>query len=186
MKKTIVLHHTAGGTAKSSIDGWNNDATPVATCVTIDRDGKIWQAFPSTCWAFSLGLTTPNYRQVEQQSIAVELASYGGLQLKDGKYYNAYGSVIKKEQVIDLGKPFRGFQYYEAYTDEQIESLRLLLVEWQAKYSIDLFYNEAMWDYSPKAVAGAGGLWTHVSYRKDKSDCYPNPKLIEMLKGLRG
>ena len=28
------------------------------------------------------------------------------------------------------------------------------------------------------------GLWTHTNVRKDKFDCFPQPELVEMLKGL--
>ena len=41
-----------------------------------------------------------------------------------------------------------------------------------------------MWDISDKALAGEAGVWTHVSFRTDKSDCHPQPELIQMLKSL--
>lgn len=34
------------------------------------------------------------------------------------------------------------------------------------------------------ALAGKPGVWTHVNFRKDKSDCHPQPQLIEMLISL--
>lgn len=34
------------------------------------------------------------------------------------------------------------------------------------------------------AVLGGFGIWSHTSYRKDKSDMYPHPKLVEILKNL--
>lgn len=41
-----------------------------------------------------------------------------------------------------------------------------------------------MWSVSNKALKGQNGLYTHNSYRRDKSDVSPQPKLIEMLKSL--
>ena len=37
---------------------------------------------------------------------------------------------------------------------------------------------------SANAMAGKEGVWTHTSYRADKSDCHPQNELIERLMGL--
>ena len=185
-KKSICLHHTAGGSADSSINSWINDKQPkVATCVIIDRDGTIVQAFASQYWAYSLGLSTPNYVQIERQTIGIEIANYGGLKKIGEEYYNAYGGKIKPENVYDCGFIFRGFRYFEKYTDKQIDSVRLLLLYWNERYKIPLDYHPNMWDYNQSAILGAAGIWSHTSYRKDKSDCFPQPELIAMLKGLK-
>jgi hypothetical protein len=39
-------------------------------------------------------------------------------------------------------------------------------------------------EYQPLANEGGEGIWSHTNFRKDKSDVYPHPKLIEMLKSL--
>jgi len=43
-----------------------------------------------------------------------------------------------------------------------------------------------MWDVSQRALSGEPGIWTHVSYRQKpgKTDCHPQPELIEMLKTI--
>jgi hypothetical protein len=45
-------------------------------------------------------------------------------------------------------------------------------------------YNEEMWDVNKDAMSGVPGVWTHVSYRYDKSDCYPSADLIQALRGI--
>jgi N-acetyl-anhydromuramyl-L-alanine amidase AmpD len=184
-KKTIVLHHTAGGSAQSSIDGWGRDAVRVATCVVIERDGTIWQCFGTEYWAFSLGLTTANYREVEQQTVAIELANYGYLIKKADGFYNAYGMKMHDDLVYDCKTNFRGQQYYETYTAEQIESLRLLLEHLHEKFGIDLTYHSEMFDLNQSAIHGASGIWSHTSYRSDKSDISPQIPMIQMLQNLQ-
>lgn len=184
-KRTIVLHHTAGGSADSSISGWIKDVSPVATPVIIDRDGSIVQSYPSKYWAYSLGVATANYTQLEKQSIPIEIASYGYLTPRNGTMFNAYGGQVKNENVCKLNTPFRGQLYFEKYTDEQIESVRRLMLYWGEKYGIDLTYKPEMWDVSKNALRGDGGVWSHTSYRADKTDVFPQPELIEMLKGLK-
>ena len=183
-KKSICLHHTAGGTAASSIETWKNNPVKVATCVVIDRDGKILQAFGSQYWAYSIGLSTANYKKIEQQMVGIEIASYGGLTLQNGIYKNAYNGTIAPTKVYDHGKKFRGFRYFEKYTTAQIESVKRLLLLWKEKYGINISYHDDMWALSDKAIKGAPGLWTHVSYRADKSDCFPQPELVAMMKNL--
>lgn len=38
-----------------------------------------------------------------------------------------------------------------------------------------------IFDINSYAMQGREGVWTHVNYRKDKFDCYPSKKLIDML-----
>ena len=183
-KKSICLHHTGGRTAQSAKNTWLADSQPVATCVAIERDGKIIQYFPSDRWAFSLGLDTANYRQVEKQTIAIEICSYGWLKKRDGQFFNAYGEKIDFNEVYEHNTLFRGVQYFHKYTDEQIESVRRLLLYWSEKYNIPLTYHPNMWQLNEIARGGGAGVWTHVSYRNDKTDCFPQPELINMLKSL--
>jgi hypothetical protein len=39
-------------------------------------------------------------------------------------------------------------------------------------------------EYQPLANEGGVGIWSHTNFRKDKTDIYPHPKLIEMLRSL--
>lgn len=183
-KKQIVLHHTGGGSASSSIGGWVSDSAPVATPFIVDRDGTINQAYPSAYWAFSLGLTTSNFKQIEQACIPIELANYGYLKkdIATGRYINAYGNYVSNVCVLD--KPWRGIKAFEAYTDAQIESSRRLLVYLSLKYNISVKYNSDIFDICQRALKGDPGLYTHASYRSDKTDISPQPKIIEMLKLL--
>jgi len=86
---------------------------------------------------------------------------------------------ITNESFIDKANAL-----FEKYTDKQILAVRQLLVYWKSRYGIPLTYNDAMWDVNNDALNGKGGVWTHVSYRSDKSDCHPQPELIAMLKSL--
>jgi N-acetyl-anhydromuramyl-L-alanine amidase AmpD len=187
-KKIIVLHHTASG--KGS-DGdyrhWLSNKERVATSQIINHDGTCTQLFNSSFWGHHIGCTHANNRLLNQISIAIEIDSWGGLTWNEGsKTFHTYtGAKIDKSKVIEYEKSFRGFRFFERYTPEQIESVRLLLLFWGEKYKIPLDYNEDMWDVSARALNCTHGIWAHTSYRKDKSDIHPQPEMIEMLKGLK-
>lgn len=195
-KNQIVLHHTVSGQGTSGdIAWWRKTTARVGTAIIIGWDGKIYQCFSSRYWAYHLGIKNSKNKILNKSSIGVEIDAWGGLVKYKGKYYPAKWSrtnkrfvantrvvAIKNVQVYE--KKYRGFYAFEKYTDAQIESLRQLLIYWNKVYKISLTYNEDMWNYSEKAMNGKSGVWAHVSYRKDKSDCHPQKELIKMLKSL--
>jgi len=204
-KTQVVLHHTISG---PNIDGdvstWINGKYNVGTCIIVARDGTPYQLFSSKYWAYHLGAGDHNQ---DRRSIGIEIDSWGGLTLGKGdlkvfsyeksrffpwnfkitetdKYYNYYGGSVEVPiQYYPNG--FRGYQYFEKYTNEQIQTVGELLLLWNKTYGIPLTYNESMWDISPTAMSGTPGIWSHTSFRKDKSDIQPQTELIEMLKNIQ-
>jgi hypothetical protein len=204
IKKTqIVLHHTAGNSSGvGTIKMWDtDDRGRIATCVTISGkgqskdtyDGEICQAFSSKYWAYHLGIKPDvfranalPYKSIDPLAIGIEICNWGPLTLKkDGKFYNYVNREVPADQVTELATPYKGHKYYHRYTDAQIESVRQLLVYWNKIYGIPLTYNEKdMWSVSKNALSAVSGVYTHNSYRKDKSDIHPCPRMIAMLKSL--
>lgn len=86
-KTQIVLHHTVGGSAKSTFDYWQQSADRVATAYIVDRNGDAYEVFDPHYWAFHLGLKSANNRRANMQSIGIELASEGAL--RSGTELNA-------------------------------------------------------------------------------------------------
>ncbi len=207
-KSQIVLHHTAsGGTPHGDIRYWEGDKTPngnirhVATPVIVGRDGAVFRLYSSSKWAHHIGVkhhvfdqhgikrnafnkSISNNTWLNMTSVGCEIDSWGGLIKRGSSYYNWVGGRVPYEDVIHYPNGFRGYKYYEKYTPEQIESTRLLLQYWGDYYRIPLGYSPRMWDVSEAALKGIPGVWSHTSYRADKSDCHPRPELIEMLKSL--
>ena len=148
--------------------------------------------------------TTRNV-ELNRASIAIEIDNWGGLILGDGtekqfgvnkynmpnmiytmvgKFYAAYGNAVDCE-VQEYPQGFRGYKYYEKYCEAQLVTVCELIKLWHIKYGIPIDYHEDMWGISKNALGGTPGIWTHVCYREDKSDCHPQPELIEMLKSLK-
>lgn len=185
-KKQICLHHTVSGPNGARIfEGWAANTDRVATALVVAGDGTIYQGFKSEHWAHHLGLKTSNNTALNQASIGIEVCNWGALTLKDGKYYSAFGQEIPAAEVIDYGQPWRGAQYFQRYTAAQIESTRQLVVFLCDKYGIPKDYNEDIFDINQRALNGEAGIFTHVSYRTDKSDMHPQPELKAMLAGLK-
>jgi len=214
-KNTIWLHHTAGGSRPDwTISGWekgfqtdrngdpvydsNGNLKPVkvATHFVIGRkssssdvslwDGKVLKAFDDRYWAYHLGINEKS-KELNSKSLSIEICNYGQLTFgKDGRFYNYVNKPVNNEDVVELSKPFRGYKYWEKYTDAQLQSTRKLILYLKNRWNIEIesgIYNEAWFDYDEKWFS-LGGLRTHTQVRKDKFDLFPQPELIQMLNSL--
>lgn len=184
-KNQVVIHHTvSSANAKNVFSGWASNSERVATPFVIAGDGVIHQGFSSKYWAHHLGTKASNNTALNKGAVGIEVCSWGGLTKKGDKYYSAFNSEVPASQVMDYGQKWRGYQYFHKYTAAQIESLRQLIVYLCDTYAIPKTYIPGMWDLNNDALAGKKGVYTHVSFRTDKSDMHPQPELIEMLKNL--
>ena len=155
-KKSIVLHHTAGSHRPDwVVSAWDRDKTKggkslrVATHFIIGNkstrdndttwDGVIVEALDLKYWAHHLGTKNSNNSQLNKQSVGIEICNYGPLtKSQDGQFFTYVNSKVPEEDVIDLGKNWRGYRYYHNYTDKQIESVRYLIYSLSEKYGIDV------------------------------------------------
>ena len=202
----FFLHHTAGwDNPYNTVSQWNKDKRGrVATQYCIGgsnvkgktkHDGVVVECFPNNYLGWHLGKV--GSFKISKLSGGVELNNFGYLKKKGDKYYTYVNTEVKPEYVCDLGYKFRGHQYWHAYTDKQIESLRLLILHLRDIYpKMDLanglpkllkdgVHPKDAFEFNTDAYnAKQFGLWTHTNVRKDKFDCFPQPELVEMLKQL--
>jgi len=205
-KTTIYLHHTAGSADPYGVlRWWNETSERVATAFVIGgkptrpshkwTDGELVQVFSSKYWAYHLGLKQSNLppgslssKDLNAQAIAIEICNWGYLERRaDGKFYTYVNSAVPADEVLDLGHDWRGHRYWHRYTDAQVEICRELCAYLADKNHIPTCYKgDAMFELDIRAFQGEPGIWTHASVRPDKTDCSPQPHLIEMLKELGG
>jgi hypothetical protein len=184
-KNQIIWHHSAGwDNARGMFDWWKNDGvTHVATSCGITDDGTLWKGFDEQYWAASIGSKHPNNRQLDKEAVAIEVCNWGCLTESNGKYLTWANVELDKDSVIELD--YKGFKYYEKYTDEEIKTLKYWTLLNAIRFNIPVNYRESdMWELSNDALMKVPGIYTHNSYRTDKTDVSPQPKLISMAKSL--
>lgn len=176
-KKYIFLHHTAGGSAASSVSHWASNKDRIATPYLIDRDGTIYECYDPKYWAYHLGA---GIKSLEQESIGIEICSYGQLVPNmAGDLLTYTKRVIPKEKSAKM--TFRGFDYWEAYTPEQISALGLLLPYLVDRFKITLQPDRKnFWEYQKPATLPPG-IWSHTTVRKDKLDIFPQKELVDLV-----
>lgn len=204
IKKQVVIHFTAGApSAANTIHGWQFNPERVGTAFVISRgsktekDGEIFQAFGSKYWAYHLAFSRNTNKvpskyhnftletQRAKESVAIEICNWGCLiKDKDGNFKNYVNGIVPANEVVTLDKPHRGYLYYQDLTDSQIASLKELTIYLCDKYNISKKYNADMWDINYRALDGENGIFSHVSYRSDKFDLAPLPKVIKMLQEI--
>lgn len=172
-KEQICWHHSAGGSAKSSVDWWNTKPDRIATPYFVDRNGDIIEVFDDKYWAYALGIKGGT--SIEKKTIEIEMASFGWLTEKNGKYFGMGNKEIPKENVQLYPKGYRGAKAYEKYTPKQIDGVIYLTKHLVKKHKLTIKAEKDFWLFGAKAT----GLNSHTTFRKDKSDFHPQPELIE-------
>ncbi len=187
----IFWHHTAGTSADGALSWWNQTPDKVGTAYVIDRDGTIIEAFDPIKWAYAQGVKGDD-DFVDKNSIGIELVAVGQV-YKEGVEFVFYPlfpnkagrKVIPTADVVTLDKPWRGFLYYQKYTDKQIESLIWLTKKLMVDFKIPLQANFKNFFEFNKDVIDAKihtpGIWGHTTVRQDKNDVVPYPEFLKKV-----
>lgn len=215
-KETIWLHNTGGGSRPDwSVNGWEKEfekdlsgdpildqigrVKPLKVGVSyiigrksssIDEkiwDGKILNTFDDKYWAYHLGINSNQSLDLNSKSIGIEFCNYGPLTLGiDGRFYNSVNKVVNEKEVVKLNRPYRGYDYFERYTESQLESARALILHLINKHAIKIdgkIYNENWFNYNSYYHSN-GGIRSHSHIRKDVFDIFPQKEMIQMLNSL--
>ena len=183
-KQRIVLHFTAGQ-LRSDLSALTRDNYHVSVAFVIGRDGTVYQLFSSKYWSGHLGKGIGNTNTGNAQdkcTIGIEISNYGYLAERNGNletYYSrqqnaqgqegpvdVYCSLDEKQAWLKTDSPFRGQSYYAAYTNEQMESLVILLRYLTTQYGIPrAFLPEPKRYEATEDVLTFNGIVSHINYR---------------------
>ena len=185
-KSGIAIHHTVGGSARSSLEWWKKDTTKtggrrrVGTAYIIDRDGTAFQIFDPAAWAFQFDLDWPPSKQIgfEKRFIGIELASLGGLIEDNGRLYSldrvAADTEVSPKSAVDYGTPYRGYRYFHMYEPAQIDALAELVDYLCRKFAIPRRVPAFYFSYYGPSLADFEGIIGHAMVRDDNTDPAPN------------
>jgi hypothetical protein len=197
------LHHTAGRENPFRvIDSWGRDnrgrvgtefvlGGQSHTSGSRDYDGVMVQAFPEGNHAWHLGKTGSGI--MNKASVGLEICSMGYLD-NDLKTY--VGSKCLSSQACKLIEPFKDKVYWHKYSDRQLEEIEKWINYIGERDKIDMRIGLKQWvkKYGPVKAFGfqedayygkVEGLLTHTNVRKDKSDCYPDPGLVDVIMSIK-
>jgi len=170
----------------------------------VSYDGEVVQAFPEGNYGWHLGKN--GSQSMHKNSVGIEVNNFAYLTkggytnrgiwvAKNPNSYYTYAGVLADElQMVTLDTPFRGHSVWHRYSDIQIESLKNLILFIGERDNIDIRaglpalvkeIGADAFEFNTDAYYGkVKGLWTHTNTRKDKSDMFPQPELLDMLVSL--
>jgi len=199
-KEYLFLHHTAGwNNPYKTVDDWATDNRgTIGTEFVLggksvkgnnDRyDGELVQCIPEGGYAWHLGDNGSRY--MHSHSVGIEICNFS--YAENERTY--VGTKIAPDQIMTLAKSFRGHKQWHAYSDKQIENLRLFILWIAERDSIDVRaglvaeikkHGASAFEFNQDAYDGKiKGMWTHTNTRRDKYDLFPQPNLMDMLVSL--
>jgi hypothetical protein len=186
-KTGIAIHHTVGGSARSTHEWWLSDRQMVGTAYIIDRDGTVDEVFDPSAWAWQFGLKWPNAKRIpfEKRYIGIEIASEGGLIESDGALY-CFDRVSERTRksrdgTFDFGQAYRGYRYFDQYEPAQVDALVALIDELCDRFPIPRQVPSRFFDFYGEALAKFEGIIGHTMVRLDKSDPLPDRALWDRI-----
>jgi N-acetyl-anhydromuramyl-L-alanine amidase AmpD len=184
-KDLIVLHFTAGPSARSAYNTWIAAAARVATAYILDIDGTIYETFDPSYWAYHLGIkgaAAANHRH-DKRSIGIEIVNVGPLKPKSGdlcwwlpqnRFEKKWCSSTDTAQFVR--QSYRGFDYFAAYTPQQVQALSPLIQTLRRRFAIP----KRLPALAQRTVADPAGYFkdfsgvaSHQNFRADKFDVGP-------------
>lgn len=180
-KSGLCIHHTVGGSARSTFDFWQSNADKVGTAYIIDRDGTIYEVFPPRAWAFQFGLKWPDAARIkfEKRFVGIELASEGGLTQSQGKLYCFDRAGVQScerlaSSAFDFGTTWRSYRFYDKYDDPQLPALLSLINHLCDTLSIPRQVPSRFLDCYGDTLRNFQGVIGHTMVRPDKTDPLPD------------
>ncbi len=174
-RRFLVIHHTCGGTAESSIEWWKNpEANGACAHFVIDRDGTVYQCRPCNVTAGHAGKsqwTDPNtgkvYTGLNSCSIGIELANAGDCANDDGTAFRSQ----RNPAGFPLPAGVRRMRHknggpvtaWEVYPDVQLLACEVLARELVARYNLDDVMGHE--DISPGRKVDPGPCFPMTSFR---------------------
>lgn len=176
-KERVVLHFTAGY-LKGDIAALTKPNYRVSVAFVLARDGTIYNLFSSAHWSYHLGAAAVGGNEaMSKNSVAIEISNIGPLQ-KTGDHLIP---AVSSDRYCDVNEatyftrnPFRGYDYYAAFTDAQHLSLITLLRYCTAKFNIPRQFLPVTERYTTvNSIPSFKGIVSHVNFRTDKFDIGP-------------
>lgn len=205
-KDRIVLHFTSGQTL-GDLKSFTREDYHISSPYVLGRDGTIYRLFSPKQWSYHLGRGVVGGNTVHSsRSISIQISNYGPLR-EDGKGNLVslggliYCSLADKEAYVKLAKPFKGEEYFAAFTDQQYEGLIILLRYLTKEFNIQRKFlstdfnleERGEWGKIPRfsvfkdktEADNFRGICSHINYRKSgKWDIGPAFNWYKVIDGV--
>lgn len=171
--KIVVMHYTAGSSARSSASWFQNSAARASAHVVIARDGSVIQCVNFERVAWHAGRSTwGSLSGLNSHSIGIEMANWGPLQ-SAGNGWASYTGARISDPVIAVhrnGNPdgSRSPIGWEPFSDAQMETARAVVRALIEEYGIEEIVGHD--DIAPVRKHDPGPAFNMTRFRNDLLD----------------
>jgi N-acetylmuramoyl-L-alanine amidase len=139
---TIVIHYTAGATAKSAIDTFTRSALKASAHVVVDFDGSVTQFVPFDTIAWHAGKSSWEDRVgLNKYSIGIEIVNAGRLEKSGSEYVSWFGKSYQENEVLQaVHRNEKEPACWHRYTEEQIATVYQLCSDLIEAYNIKYIF----------------------------------------------
>jgi N-acetyl-anhydromuramyl-L-alanine amidase AmpD len=181
-KDLIVLHFTAGLSARSAVEAWRSKPEHVATAYIVDSDGTIYELFDPSFWAYHLGIKGTSVH--DKRSIGIEIANVGPLKRSKGnenalnwwphEFGQQYCLLDEEEKYLKVN--YRGIDYFASFSAAQLSGVAKLVQHLCDRFSIPRVIpgKDKRMDFDLPFYNSYKGIATHANFRNDKWDIGPS------------
>ena len=191
-KDIVVLHFTAGQSARSAFNTWLNNPVHVATAYIVDPDGTIYEVFDPSYWAYHLGVKGTRGAH-DRRSVGIEIANVGPLKASpaDPNVLNWWPDEWRtrwcrvEEQDRFVKASYRGIDYFASYPDRQLDAVARLVSHLCGRFGIRKTIPPAARreQRDQSYFRSYKGIASHQNFRTDKWDVGPASYAHTPIKG---
>jgi N-acetyl-anhydromuramyl-L-alanine amidase AmpD len=178
-KKQILLTHTGRNVRDyiSSLKYRHNGEYKKLPHYVISREGEVFELIPPDTYSKFLDVASHN-----KQNIIISLENLGWLKKNplQGGYINWIGNIYKDEV---YEKRWRGYFFWQPYTDEQMSSLTNLIKELCETFDIpktSIGHNVKL-----DKVEKFNGVTSYSNYDKERTDLSPAFDFEQFIKNIQ-
>jgi len=153
---SIIIHYTAGSSAKSSIETLCNPKTKASAHLVVSRDGAVTQLVPFDTIAWHAGKSAYQGRiGFNKYSIGIEIDNAGRLTKSGSGYTSWFGRKYDVEDVVEaVHRNEREVGFWHSYSEKQIAAVSLLCETLIGTYSINAILGHE--EIAPKRKSDPG------------------------------
>ncbi|MFQ5946857.1 MAG: N-acetylmuramoyl-L-alanine amidase [Anaerolineae bacterium] len=162
---TLVFHYTVGP-LEASVGWFRNPASGVSAHYIVGRDGEIVQAVNE--WDIAQQAVCPKegvpdhecfIPNIHLRSIGIELENWGWVEPQpDGSFRTSLGTHYSGSPVA-LGAPVFGKEYWDPFTQVQLDATRCLVVDILSRHPIPRDRAHFLYDYEVRLRYDPGPLF---------------------------
>ena len=165
--KFVIIHYTAGGSARSAINTFNNKKSQASAHIVIGHDGAITQMarFNERCWHAGRS-EWGSINGLNSHSVGIEIANWGPLMGEVGNWKSWVGTSVPDNRVLRAKhKNENTRRGWEVYDPEQVESCVSMVRAIADAYGLgpdDILGHD---DISPGRKTDPGPAWDMKRFR---------------------